>query len=99
MAAGSAAGAVGTSGGAHACTPVTGALSCASRSPPAPTISTASSADRNIEPFRRAIGLVVYFLYARNRSHLAPGNEKLLHGYGDPLPAAPLVHEGPEPGP
>jgi len=41
----------------------------------------------------------VYFLYARNRSHLAPGNEKLLHGYGDPLPAAPLVHEGPEPGP
>jgi APA family basic amino acid/polyamine antiporter len=46
-----------------------------------------------------AIGLVVYFLYARNRSHLAPGNEKLLHGYGDPLPAAPLVHEGPEPGP
>ncbi|UHQ18508.1 amino acid permease [Lysobacter sp. KIS68-7] len=45
------------------------------------------------------IGLVVYFMYARRRSHLAPGNEKLLHGYSDPLPSAPLVHEGPEPGP
>lgn len=26
------------------------------------------------------IGLVVYFLFARKRSHLAPGNEHLLHG-------------------
>jgi basic amino acid/polyamine antiporter, APA family len=28
------------------------------------------------------IGLITYFLYARNRSHLAPGNEALLHGDG-----------------
>jgi APA family basic amino acid/polyamine antiporter len=41
------------------------------------------------------IGLVVYFLYARRRSHLAPGNEAKLHGYGDALPPEPLVHEGP----
>ncbi|MGN6151273.1 MAG: amino acid permease [Lysobacteraceae bacterium] len=26
------------------------------------------------------VGLIVYFLYARKRSHLAPGNEHLLHG-------------------
>jgi APA family basic amino acid/polyamine antiporter len=41
------------------------------------------------------IGLVVYFLYARRRSHLAPGNEALLHGYADKLPPEPLLHEGP----
>jgi basic amino acid/polyamine antiporter, APA family len=47
-----------------------------------------------------AIGLAVYFLYARNRSHLAPGNENLLHGIDSaPLPADPLVHEGPATGP
>ena len=45
------------------------------------------------------IGLAVYFLFARRRSHLAPGNEKLLHGYSDALPADPLVHEGPSTGP
>ncbi len=45
------------------------------------------------------LGLIVYFVYARGRSHLAPGNEKLLHGYADPLVADPLVHEGPNPGP
>ena len=32
------------------------------------------------------IGLAVYFLYARRRSHMAPGNEDLLHGSG---PAPP----------
>ncbi|HSR65140.1 MAG TPA: amino acid permease, partial [Xanthomonadaceae bacterium] len=41
------------------------------------------------------IGLVVYFLYARRRSHLAPGNEAKLHGIGDGLPPEPLVHQGP----
>jgi APA family basic amino acid/polyamine antiporter len=48
-----------------------------------------------------AIGLAVYFAYARKRSHLAPGNEDLLHGRPSPSPlgADPLVHEGPDPGP
>jgi APA family basic amino acid/polyamine antiporter len=46
-----------------------------------------------------AIGLAVYFVYARRRSHLAPGNEQLLHGYAPPLPPDPLVHEGPATGP
>jgi APA family basic amino acid/polyamine antiporter len=46
-----------------------------------------------------AIGLVVYFVYARRRSHLAPGNEQLLHGYAPPLPPDPLLHEGPATGP
>jgi APA family basic amino acid/polyamine antiporter len=41
-------------------------------------------------------GLIVYFSYARSRSALAPGNEELP---GPPLPATPLIHEGPEPGP
>ena len=46
------------------------------------------------------IGLVVYFLFARRRSHLAPGNEHLLHGFvAEKLPADPLVHEGPSTGP
>ena len=45
------------------------------------------------------IGLIVYFIYARRRSHLAPGNEKLLHGFGEPLAAEPLVQEGPNAGP
>ena len=31
-----------------------------------------------------SIGLVVYFLYARRRSHLAPGNEHLLHAANAP---------------
>ena len=46
-----------------------------------------------------AIGLAVYFVYARRRSHLAPGNEQLLHGYAPALPPDPLVHEGPATGP
>jgi APA family basic amino acid/polyamine antiporter len=37
----------------------------------------------------------VYFLYARRRSHLAPGNEAKLHGLGTPLPPEPIMHEGP----
>jgi APA family basic amino acid/polyamine antiporter len=48
------------------------------------------------------IGLVVYFLYARSRSHLAPGNEHLLHAGHDhstQLPPEPLLHEGPDAGP
>lgn len=48
------------------------------------------------------IGLVVYFLYARRRSHLAPGNEHRLHAGHDhsvKLPPEPLVHEGPDAGP
>jgi APA family basic amino acid/polyamine antiporter len=45
------------------------------------------------------VGLVVYFLYARGRSHMAPGNEHLLHGIAPPLSPDPLVHEGPDPGP
>ncbi|HEY5971233.1 MAG TPA: amino acid permease [Pseudoxanthomonas sp.] len=48
-----------------------------------------------------AIGLVLYFLYARRRSHLAPGNEHLLHGHAkEPaLEPDPLVQEGPNAGP
>jgi APA family basic amino acid/polyamine antiporter len=49
--------------------------------------------------FWAVIGLTVYFLFARRRSHLAPGNEALLHGYADKLPPDPLVHVGPDPGP
>jgi APA family basic amino acid/polyamine antiporter len=45
------------------------------------------------------IGLAVYFLFARRRSHLAPGNEAKLHGFGEKLAPEPLVHEGPVPGP
>ena len=45
------------------------------------------------------IGLAVYFLFARRRSHLAPGNEHKLHGLADKLPPDPLVHEGPSTGP
>jgi basic amino acid/polyamine antiporter, APA family len=45
------------------------------------------------------LGLIVYFLFARKRSHLAPGNEHLLHGTGDKLEADPLVQEGPNAGP
>jgi APA family basic amino acid/polyamine antiporter len=49
--------------------------------------------------FWAIVGLLVYFLYARRRSHLAPGNEHKLHGLGDKLPPDPLVHEGPSTGP
>ena len=45
------------------------------------------------------LGLAAYFLFARSRSHLAPGNEALLHGDGEKLSADPLVHQGPDPGP
>ncbi|MEQ1512575.1 MAG: amino acid permease [Lysobacteraceae bacterium] len=45
------------------------------------------------------IGLFVYFLYSRSRSHMAPGNEALLHGVGEKLPEDPLVRVGPDPGP
>ncbi|WP_133498557.1 amino acid permease [Cognatilysobacter terrigena] len=47
--------------------------------------------------FWAVLGLIVYFLFARSRSHLAPGNAPL-HG-GPKLEPTPLVHEGPEPGP
>ena len=43
------------------------------------------------------IGLVVYFIYSRRRSHLAPGNAPV-HG-GPQLEPAPTFHEGPDPGP
>ena len=48
------------------------------------------------------VGLIVYFLYARRRSHLAPGNEHLLHAGHDhstKLQPEPLLHEGPDAGP
>ena len=45
------------------------------------------------------LGLITYFLYARKRSHLAPGNEALLHGDGEKLAADPLVQQGPNAGP
>lgn len=47
------------------------------------------------------LGLIVYFLYARGRSHLAPGNEHKLHAHsGDaPLAPEPTAHEGPSSGP
>jgi APA family basic amino acid/polyamine antiporter len=49
--------------------------------------------------FWAVVGLLVYFLFARRRSHLAPGNEHLLHGITEKLPPDPLVHEGPSTGP
>jgi APA family basic amino acid/polyamine antiporter len=49
--------------------------------------------------FWAVFGLVIYFLFARRRSHLAPGNEHLLHGMPEKLPPDPLVHEGPSTGP
>lgn len=47
------------------------------------------------------IGLVIYALYARRRSHLAPGNEHLLHAHRhDPqLQPNPILQEGPDAGP
>ena len=42
-------------------------------------------------------GLVVYFLFSRRSSNLAPGNEP--PPPTEKLEATPLVHEGPEPGP
>ncbi|MEO6226567.1 MAG: amino acid permease, partial [Thermomonas sp.] len=44
------------------------------------------------------LGLIVYYTYARRRSHLAPGNEHLLHGYGDEakIQSEPSFHEGPQ---
>ncbi|MFZ5638639.1 MAG: amino acid permease [Pseudomonadota bacterium] len=45
------------------------------------------------------IGMAVYYLFARKRSHLAPGNEALLHAGGEKLQADPLVQEGPNTGP
>ena len=41
-------------------------------------------------------GLVVYFLFARRSSALAPGNAELP---AERLEAAPVFHEGPDPGP
>lgn len=44
-----------------------------------------------------AIGLVVYFLFARRNSNMAPGNTP---DHGAPaLEPAPTFHEGPDPGP
>ncbi|TBR06662.1 MAG: amino acid permease [Lysobacter sp.] len=43
------------------------------------------------------IGLAVYFLFARSRSHLAPGRT-VIHG-GPKLEPDPLVQEGPNAGP
>jgi APA family basic amino acid/polyamine antiporter len=45
------------------------------------------------------VGLIVYYLYARRRSHLAPGNEHLLHSSAEPLEADPLIQQGPNDGP
>lgn len=49
-------------------------------------------------PIWGGIGLVCYFLYGYRRSHLAPGNEHLLHAHAqDPaIPAEPPFHEGPQ---
>ncbi|HEY0659842.1 MAG TPA: amino acid permease [Lysobacter sp.] len=43
------------------------------------------------------VGLIVYFLFARRSSHLAPGNAPV-HG-GPKLEPAPIFHEGPDVGP
>ena len=47
------------------------------------------------------LGLIVYFVYARRRSHLAPGNEHLLHAHThDPkLEPNPILQQGPDAGP
>jgi APA family basic amino acid/polyamine antiporter len=48
--------------------------------------------------FWAVLGLIVYYTYARRRSHLAPGNEHLLHGYGSgpAMDPEPKFHEGPQ---
>ena len=46
--------------------------------------------------FWAVVGLVVYFVYARRNSALAPGNAELVT---EKLEAAPPFHEGPDPGP
>jgi len=47
------------------------------------------------------VGLVIYFAYARRRSHLAPGNQHLLHAHRNDtvLEPNPVVQEGPDAGP
>ena len=47
------------------------------------------------------VGLVIYFAYARRKSHLAPGNEHLLHAHSDDpkLAPNPMLQEGPDAGP
>ncbi len=47
------------------------------------------------------VGLIVYFAYARRRSHLAPGNEHLLHAHSHDakLEPNPALQEGPDAGP
>jgi APA family basic amino acid/polyamine antiporter len=47
------------------------------------------------------LGLIVYFMYARRRSHLAPGNEHMLQGHARDAKLAPnpVLQEGPDAGP
>lgn len=48
-------------------------------------------------PIWAGIGLVFYFMYGYRKSHMKPGN--LPPEEGPKLEAAPVFHEGPEPGP
>jgi APA family basic amino acid/polyamine antiporter len=48
-------------------------------------------------PLWAAIGLFFYFIYGYRKSHMKPGNAPV--DDGPVLEAAPVFHEGPEPGP
>ena len=48
-------------------------------------------------PIWAAIGLFFYFIYGYRKSHMKPGNAPV--DDGPTLEAAPVFHEGPEPGP
>jgi APA family basic amino acid/polyamine antiporter len=48
-------------------------------------------------PVWAAIGLFFYFIYGYRKSHMKPGNAPVEEG--PVLEAAPVFHEGPEPGP
>ncbi len=46
--------------------------------------------------FWAVVGLIVYFLFSRRSSALAPGNHEI---EAETLESTPVIHEGPEPGP
>jgi APA family basic amino acid/polyamine antiporter len=49
-------------------------------------------------PIWAGIGLFFYFIYGYRKSHMKPGNMPV-DDDAPVLPAAPVFHEGPEPGP
>ena len=49
-------------------------------------------------PIWAGIGLFFYYIYGYRKSHMRPGNAPV-DDDAPVLPAAPVFHEGPEPGP